>query len=346
MKKFSLLIICISYWLLSFGQADQVTLKDWQTNLSFGLNYTQNKLTNPPVGYGVDQVGGNMMLNINANYQKGNVFWNNLLDFKFGLNRIGSGPIAPNSSKKIPFQKTTDFLKIASTYGYKFGENSIFSIAAGLDLTTQATPSYVDSEGQLQGTFLKDIRGTFANPIQSKFFSPATAVAYVGIGIQPSSKLFFSYSPLAYKGILVLDDDVARLVGAVDANGLPTSTVHGNKVEIQNGRPVFKNSYNQLGSYFLGTYKEEFRDGVFGVNSRLELYSNYRNMPEKVDVAWQTQVNLRIIKGLNLAYIFYLFYDYDILVAITDDSVVGGFSGLGRKVSTQRQFMLQYQINF
>jgi len=47
------------------------------------------------------------------------------------------------------------------------------------------------------------------------------------------------------------------------------------------------------------------------------------------------------------SYMFNVFYDADILVSITDDTVPGGFTGeLGTKVATQRQLMLQYRIAF
>lgn len=351
MRKFLLVFLCTCLGFYAFGQnttTDAPEIKNWQSSIALGLNYNSNKITNPPIGLNNNQAGGNLFLNIDANYQQGKVFWNNYVDFRFGLYRIGSGTIGPGSSQKVPFSKLQDFLKVNSMYGYRLSKDSTFSIVAGVDLQTQATPSYVDSEGQVPGVFLKDIRKSSINPIRSRFFSPATVVTHISLGIRPNEKLFFSYAPFAYKGILVLDDNVAQLVGKVDANGLPIATVHGNKVEIINGQPTFKNSLHQLGSYFLATYKDAFKKGLFSVNARLELYSNYLNKPEKLDVTGQAQFNLRIIKGLNLSYSVYVFYDYDVLVQVSDDSVpFFGVSGeLARKATIQRQLMLQYKIKF
>ena len=145
------------------------------------------------------------------------------------------------SNQKIPFQKISDRLKITSIMGYRISKDSVWSIGPGIDITTQVTPSYTDADGVLSGLFVRDIRGSGTNPIQSRFFSPTYATVYVlGLIYKPSPKFIFAYSPATYKGILVFDDQVASLVGKVGANGLPTETIHGNDVEIINGVPVFK----------------------------------------------------------------------------------------------------------
>lgn len=350
MKKILLLLISTTIWSYSIGQTDttNVVPKFWKKSLTFGLSYNQSKLTNPPVGYGISQSGGNAMLSVAAMYDKKKIIWNNFLDWNFGLLRLGSGPLEAGSDQKIPFQKTIDRLKITSILGYRISKDSTWSIGPGIDITTQALPSYRDAEGKVPGLFLKDIRDSRANPIQSRFFSPASATVYLlGVVYTPSPKFFLAYSPATYKGILVFDDQVASLVGKVDANGLPTATIHGNKVEIVGGVPVFKNSFNQFGSYVYTSYNDSFFKGKFGVSSRLELFSNYLNDPGEIDVWWQNSFSFNLMKGLSLTYSVNVFYDADILVAITDDTLPGGFTGeLGRKAAIQRQLMLQYRIAF
>jgi len=323
-------------------------VKPWKQTLSIGLNFNSVKLTNPPVGAGINTAGGNMSLHYHALYlnnEKRN-FWTNDIRWNFGLLRLGSGPLEAGTSQKIPFQKTVDILDINSTFGHRF--NDKFSVITGFDFKSQVTPSYSDPEGKVRGLFIRDIRSSNINPILSRFLSPGYLTAYVvGFGYAPSPKLFIGYSPATYKGILVLDDKVASLVGQVDANGLPTATIHGNEVEIRNGVPVFKNSLNQFGSYLIATYKEQFFKGKLSYSLNLKLFSNYLKQPEKVDMDWRNAISLNLFKGLNLTYMIDLQYDSDILVALTDDTVPGGFTGeFGQKLSIRRQFMLRYQINF
>ncbi len=125
------------------------------------------------------------------------------------------------------------------------------------------------------------------------------------------------------------------------------TAVHGNRVEIENGQPVFKNSFNQFGSRLLAIYNDRYFKGRLGLSSRLNLFSNYLDHPERIDVYWKNSLDLNIVKGLSLSYFFELFYDYDVLVRITDKNALGGFSGeFGRKVALRRQLMLRYQVAF
>lgn len=353
-KKHFLLLMIIALWVPALAQsggpeAEADTLPShWTKTLSLGLSYNQVTLDNPLVGDGQNQIVGNAQLSFSAVYDKGKVYWPTDINWNFGLLRIGAGPIEPGSSQKIPFQKTLDQLQVASLVGYRLSQDSTFSVFSSVEIYTQALPAYVDAKRQLPGLFLSDIRDTSINPIQSTFFAPATIIAdIVGIGYQPNPKLFIGYSPAAYKGILVLNDAAASLVGKVDDQGLPTATVHGNAVEVVNGAPVFKRSFNQLGSRLLAMYRDKYFKGRFGLNSRLNLFANYLENPGNIDVYWQNRFDLNIIKGLSLSYHFELFYDHDVLVRITDKDAPGGFTGeFGRRVALRRQLMLRYQATF
>ncbi len=350
MKKILLLIGFLIGWMHPYCQTDTTAVRKspWKASLTLGLNYNLTKLNNPPVGYGINQAGGNILLNIALKYGKPKSFFNNTIDWRFGLLRLGSGPLEAGSSQRLPYQKTLDRLKVTSMYGYRVARDSSVALLTGFDLFSQVTPSFKDANGALPGQFVRDIRNSSEeNPIQSRFFSPTHLLAYVGIGYEPIPNLFIGFAPAAYKAILVLDENVASLVGRVDAEGLPEATVHGNPVDIVNGAPVFKKAFNQFGSYLLLIYNDDYWKKRISVSSTLDLYANYLENFGKIDVWWRSQLNLNIVKGLSLSYLVDLFYDYDILVALTDDDVPGGFTGeLGRKVALERQFMLQYKVSF
>lgn len=355
MKRLILLLIISIAWVAdSYAQGNgteeetETPPKHWTKTLSLGLSYNQVSLDNPLVGDGQNQIVGNAQLSFSVGYDKGKIYWPTDINWNFGMLRIGAGPIEPGSSQKIPFQKTLDQLQASSLLGYRLSQDSTISLFSGIELFTQALPAYVDAEGKLPGLFFSDIRDSDTNPIQSTFFAPAIIIAdIVGIGYQPNPKLFIGYSPAAYKGILVFNDAAASLVGKVDDQGLPTATVHGNRVEIEDGEPVFKKSFNQLGSRLLAMYRDKYFKGYFGLNSRLNLFSNYLDNPQNIDVYWQNRFDLNIIKGLSLSYHFELFYDHDVLVRISDKNAPGGFSGeFGRRVAQRRQLMLRYQIAF
>lgn len=354
MRKIQLLLIVITICTQALAQdgvqeaADNKTPGHWTKTLSLGLGYNQVSLDNPLVGDGQNQVVANLQVGFSVNYDKNKVYWPTDLNWNFGLLRIGAGPIEPGSSQKIPFQKTLDQLQLSSLLGYRLSRDSSLSVFSGLEVFTQALPAYIDAEGKLPGLFLSDIRDSELNPIQSAFFAPAIVIAdFIGAGYQPNPKLFIGYSPAAYKGILVFNDAAARLIGKVDDRGLPTASVHGNRVEIENGIPVFKKSFNQFGSRLLAMYRDQYSKGRFSLNSRLQLFSNYLDHPERIDVYWQNRFGLNIVKGLSLSYNLDLFYDHDVLVRITDKNAPGGFTGeFGRRVALRRVLMLRYQVTF
>lgn len=354
MKKLLLLLLIAIPWGYALAQnspseaVPDTPVGPWKKTLSLGLSYHQVSLDNPLVGDGQNQISGTAQLHLSANYDKKKIFSLNEIVWKFGLLRIGSGPIEPGASRGIPFQKTLDRLILSSLIGHRISQDSSLSLISGAEVFTQALPAYVDPEGKLPGLFLRDIRDTNADPIQSTFFAPATIVFdVIGIAYKPDSKLFVGYAPAAVKSIVVFNDTAARLVGKVDEQGMPTATVHGNPVEIINGNPVFKKSFHQFGSRLLAIYVNTYLRGRFSLNSRLQLFSNYLDHPERIDIFWQNRFDLNLIKGLSLSYNVDLFYDHDVLVRITDKNASGGFTGeFGRRVALGRILMLRYQVAF
>lgn len=344
------IILCCSMTAQAQGQQTNPVPapKNWTKTIGVGLSYNQTSLSNPPIGAGQNQIGANTQVNIALDYDRNRRFVFNSLQWNFGMLRFGSGPLAAGRDQKVPFQKALDLLNLNSLYGYRLSRDSTLSLLVGYDLQTQLTPSYIDPNGQLYGVFFKDIRNSNSNPIRSSLFAPARMTAYMGVGYRPSVKFFVGYSPLSYKGIWVFNDAIASLVGTVNATtGLPTATVHGNPVEIVNGKAVFKNAFNQFGSYFLAQYNDRYAKGRFGLSSKIQLYSNYLKEPQNLDVYWQNKLDFQLIKGLSLAYQFDLFYDHDVLVAISDRNVPSGLSGeYGRRVALLRQFLVKYQVSF
>ena len=80
--------------------------------------------------------------------------------------------------------------------------------------------------------------------------------------------------------------------------------------------------------------------------SGLSLFSNYLKDPQRVDVIWLNTLGLEIIKNLNLQVKGDLYYDYDKINQLTDNTAVGGVSGFGRTVNFIEQVLLTYSLTF
>jgi hypothetical protein len=264
--------------------------------------------------------------------KKKRLSWNNQFSWQFGIQRLGSGPLA--SGEDIPFQKAIDELRLSSKLGLQTSNSSKLFYAADFGFLSQLTPTFKGTE-EYPGNFLSDISGVNTTPL-AWFFSPATITLSLGIDYQPIDNLSLYYSPVGGKFIIVANDSIAAL------------GVHGNPVtKDANGNiTAFENVFAQLGSLLKINYTDKYANNKITLVSNLALYSNYLNNPQNFDVDWTNEFGYTIIKGLQLALTLNIFYDDDVLVQITDWDAVGGVSGLGKRVSITQQMLIKYNLTF
>ena len=97
-----------------------------------------------------------------------------------------------------------------------------------------------------------------------------------------------------------------------------------------------------VGSFLKFTFKKEIIDNV-ELNNRLELYSDYFNKPENIDVYWEVMVKMRINKFMYAAINTTLIYDYDTKYTIKDSS--GKILSSIPKVQFKEAFALAFTVD-
>ena len=292
----------------------------WQIGAGIGIDVSQLLQIHPKIGAGQNNLNLSGAFNFYGKYRKGRSSWDNAASWQFGVQKVGAGPIPTGG--EIPFQKTIDELRLNSKWGYATKGKSKFFYAADLAFISLITPSYPGNK-DYPGVLLRNINDTLT---LSRFFAPATINVSPGIDYKPSDKLSLYYSPVAYKGILVMDEHIAAL------------NVHGNEPG--------KKTFHLLGSLLRVVYQDKYAGGKIRYSSNLALYSNYLKEPQNIDLDWQNQLEFLLVKNLTVNLIVNAFYDHDIQVQITDFSAPGGVSGTGRRVSITEQFLLKYQLHF
>lgn len=317
-------------WTQTPAPAD--TIQGWQTGAGVGFDFTQLFQLNPRQGAGQNRLGFGGATNAFAKYRKERLAWDNLANWQFGLQRLGSGIIAQGTLEKIPFQKAIDEFRLNSKIGYKATDTSKFFYTTDFSLFSQIVPTYTDAS--LPGNFPEALSDT--STLLSRFFSPATITLSAGMDYKPSSKVSFYYSPIGAKFIIVADDVIA-------ATG-----VHGNPVTKDADGDIidFKNVDAQLGSLMRINYSSSYFDKRLTITSGLLLFSNYLQNPQNIDIDWTNEAALKVIKNLQLSLLVNLFYDDDILVQITDYDAPNGVRGLGKRVSLTQQLLLKYSVVF
>lgn len=295
MKKGLLLscaILFATLWSPVFGQdaaaAEQAEPeKAWTYIGGLGLDFAQMALINPRVGAGANRIGFAGLANFGANYKKEKFAWNNTGSLQLGTQRIGG--------RNKPFEKNIDVLRLTSRASYRPGEGKLYG-AVEADAITLLLPTY-------PGNVLKPAEEN-VNPI-ARFFSPVQVIVSPGLEYKMNDHLTFLYSPVSLKLIYVGNDSIAAL------------NVHGNKPG--------ENSFLMLGSNLKAAYANKFLKDRISWASALDLFSNYLENPQNIDVLWTNDLSVQIVKNLSVNLVTNLFYDDDVNVQVDfdDDGIYG-----------------------
>src|SRR5665648_900355 len=148
--------------------------------------------------------------------------------------------------------------------------------------------------------------------------APAYVTLSLGIDYKPNKIISFFVSPLTGKMTIVSDDDLS----AMGAFGVD---------------PGEKARY-EIGSFVKMELKTEIMKNV-SLQSKIDLFSNYLNKPENIDVNWDLLINMKINDYFSANLISNLIYDNDIKIAI-DENKDGIIEKSGPRVQFKEMFGL------
>ena len=284
MRRVLFTILALSLAIVSFGQEEKT--EGWSHNGNVGLNFSQSSYTNWAPG-GQNTLAWLGTINYNINYVKDNFKWDNSLGLALGYS------IFDFDKKPI---KTDDRIEFTSLAGLKATEQLNYSLE--LAFRSQFAKGYdykVDS-----------------THYTSRWLAPAYISLGLGMEWVPSEHFSLNFAPLAGR-ITIVNDTVLAASGAYGVNTLdehdPTDhTIKTIRYEF-GARLVAKLNYTI------------FKNVDF--NSKLELFTNYLNHPERIDVDWQNLIVFKVNSWLNCNFGTHLIYDYDIKFPIVDNQGVG-----------------------
>jgi Protein of unknown function (DUF3078) len=176
-------------------------------------------------------------------------------------------------------RKTDDKMFFSSSYGYKASKNWYYN--AILSFKSQFTDGYKYPNDSVE---------------ISRFLAPAYILAGIGMDYKPNDKFSMMISPIANR-ITIVNDDTLSAQGAY-------------------GVDPGKKSRWEFGGSFIINIKRELVKNV-SLTSKLELFTNYADNPQNVDINWEVFINMKINEFLSANISTSLIYDDD--VSITDD---------------------------
>jgi len=301
MKKLLLILLVIS-GLTAMSQTD--TVKYWKFENKASLNFSQSYFSNWSAG-GENTLATTGKYTNNSNYAKGKHKWDNWLNLALGYSLIGD-------AKPL---KTDDKIEFISSYGYDIHEKIYATIL--LTFKTQFANGYNYKED--------------STVYISKFMAPGTVDIGPGIEWKANDHFMINFSPVTAKWIIVNDQ---RLADA-GSFGLDPAKVDTNGVIIEHASKV----KSMFGAKVLAVLNYEiFKNVDFG--TKLELFSDYLNNPQNIDINWQAGLTLKVNSWLNVNITTELIYDNDIMFANDDGT------GFGPRTQFNENMQLGLVVSF
>ncbi len=187
--------------------------------------------------------------------------------------------------KDTDTRKSDDLIDISSKLGYEVGGG--WNYAGMLSFKSQFAPGYKYPD--------EDPR-----ELISRFMAPGYLNAALGMDYKTDG-LSILLAPVSGKFTFVLADDVNEEDFGLDAD---------------------KKVRSELGATVKVEYKTDVVKNVT-LDTKLNLFSNYLNNPQNVDVDWKVQLNMKVNDYLSANLITHLIYDDDVKIEDPDTGISG-----------------------
>ena len=172
-------------------------------------------------------------------------------------------------------RKNDDRFDLLSKYGYAIA--SKWNVAALFNFRTQLANGY---------TYSNNIK-TFS----SAFLSPAYLILSLGLDYKPNDRFSVFMSPVTARWVIVKDDSLS-------AKGYY-------------GVSPGDHSKSEFGAFVSANYIQDINKTV-NYKGRLDLFSNYKHKPEKVDVFFSNLLSVKLSRILSATWNVDLIYDDDV----------------------------------
>ncbi len=297
--------------ILSIAVQAQEKDTTWKKGGDAGLNFSQSSFTNWAAG-GENALSLTAFTNVFANYKKGENTWDNSLSLAYGMIQTGNTALRKNEDK----------IDFTSKYGrYAFAKHWYYS--ALVTAKTQFADGY---------NFPND-----SNAI-SRFAAPAYATAALGLDYKTTDNSFTLFiAPATLKTTIVNDQSLADKgaygVEAAERDSLGYVTKLGKKVRYE------------AGGYLRAQFKKDIAKNV-NLATKLELFSNYLDRPQNIDVNWELLLNMKINKFLSCNLATQMIYDNDIPVPVERNENGVKVMGTGPRLQFKEVLSLGLSVKF
>lgn len=226
-------------------------------------------------------------------------------------------------------RKNLDLLETNSKLNHKaFGK---FDFSAIMLFKTQIAPGkqYSKVKDPISGEYEE------TSTIVSRFMNPATLTLGIGLDYKPDKETSINFSPLSYKGTFVPGG------GKITADSLLPGKIDQTRYGIAPG----KRSKNEPGaSFMISKVSRPVRN--LTMTNRLQLFTNYINNPQNIDIDWEMIAVLNLNWFTDLRLNTHLIFDDDTKTTVMkDEKPVILEDGITEKKTARAQFKEMFGVS-
>ncbi len=261
----------------------------WHKEGNFSLLFNQAAFNAEWTGGGTSNYAGNASLAYDFNYRKGKITWDNRILAEYGITK--------NKDEEFS-KKTNDRLELNSILGMQIHESNWY-YSLFLNFKTQFAPGYEFSE---------DADGQQIRTETTHFLSPAYLQFGPGMLWKKSDNLKVNIAPATAK-LIIVDSEFTTVNESVPG---ALDTYNENKYF---GVDANETTRFEFGASISAYAKFDIMANISAENI-LNLYSNYLEDPQNVDIDYTLNFVLKVNKYISSNVTFQ---------AIYDDNAVRGF---------------------
>jgi len=277
MKK--ILLIAFLLGAITTYAQDTIRVGNWEITGKVSFNISQSYFANWSAG-GTSSLTTIGTYTMSANYKKGRNSWTNWLDLALGYSLF----------LDVKPMKTDDKIEYITSYQYQLNnKNWLFTVMG--KFASQFAKGYdysVDSS-----TYI------------SKFLAPAYTDIGPGFMYKPNDWFMVNFSPATGSWIIVEDqrlaDDGSFGLDPAETDSVGNIITHAKKVRTMFGAKV------------MAVLKYEVVKNVT-LATKLELFSDYLQNPQNIDINWQVLIGLKVNDWLNVNLQTTFLYDDDVMI--------------------------------
>ncbi len=282
MKKITLLVLLV-FPLISFAQEEdsEEPKEGWNKSGNISLLFNQAAFNAEWTGGGTSNYAANASLTYDFNYRKGKLTWDNRIVADYGITKTKDDKFS---------RKTNDRLELNSIVGRQINESKWF-YSFFLNFRTQFAKGYA---------FGEDADGNEIRTETTHFMSPGYLQIGPGFLWKENDNLKVNLAPATARLIFV-DDMFTTVPGYTDGDYFGVDAGESTRFE--------------FGASISGYAKFDLMENI-SMENILNLYSNYLEDPQNVDLDYTMNLVLKVNDWISANATFQ---------AIYDDNAVGAF---------------------